>query len=216
MFSAITPRYDVLNGLLSMGLDRGWRRHVVALARLQPGQRALDVCTGTGDLAALLAQAVGAGGRTVGLDFCPEMLEKAGAKFPSIEWVQGDALQLPFDDASFEAATMAFGLRNVENTQKAFTELKRVVAPGGRVLILELTRPHGPLRALYYPYLLGLLPLLGGLVSGNFAAYRYLGRSIAAFLPIDRLLAQMEEVGLRDPQAIPLLAGVATILMGEA
>lgn len=219
MFSAITPRYDLLNAVLSMGLDRGWRRRMVDLAALSPGGRALDVCTGTGDVARLLADAVGPGGRVVGVDFCEAMLVRAREKFPperfpQMTFLQGDAMRLPLEDATFEAATMACGLRNLEDPMRAFRELRRVVAPGGRILILELTRPTGVLKAFYYPYLFGVLPMVGGLLSGNVGAYRYLARSIAAFLPVDRLLRDMAEAGLRDVGAIPLLGGVATILRG--
>lgn len=220
MFSIITPRYDLLNRLLSGGLDQGWRRRVVALSRVGEGQHALDVCAGTGDLSAMLAGRVGQGGEAVGVDFCEDMLGVARRKYarpryPHLRFLQGDAHDLPFDADRFDTATMAFGLRNLSNPRKGFEEMRRVVRPGGTVLVLELTRPSGWLQLLYYPYLFVVLPLLGGLISGSFVAYRYLAKSIAEFLPPQRVLDQMREAGLRDTRAIPLCGGIATIFFGE-
>ena len=221
MFTRITPTYDNVNRVLSMGLDRGWRRKVVRMAGLGPGDKAADVCTGTGDLALLLADAVGRKGEVVGVDFCQDMLARAAVKGPSARWPQlrfevGDALRLPLEDQRYDVATMACGLRNLEDTEQGFRELKRILVPGGRVLVLELTRPAGWLKWLYYPYLFVLLPMVGGIVSRDFKAYRYLARSIAQFLPVPGLLAQMESVGFREVHAIPLLGGIATILYGVA
>lgn len=220
MFSAITPRYDLLNRLLSGGLDQGWRRRVTALARLQKTGRALDICAGTGDLAVMLADAVGPQGEAVGLDFCEDMLGVARRKYPRVRWPQlrfvpGDALDLPFDAESFDAATMAFGLRNLADPLEGFRQMRRVVRPGGSIVVLELTRPKGWLQLFYYPYLFIVLPLLGGLVSGRFSAYRYLAKSIAEFLPPQRVVAQMGEAGLRNAQAVPVLGGIATIFVAE-
>lgn len=220
MFTAITPRYDLLNRILSCGLDRFWRRRVVALSGLREGGAAVDVCCGTGDLSGLLAIASGSRGRVCGVDFCDRMLECARRKFadrgrPQLEFVQGDALRLPFANETFDAATMAFGLRNLADSQRGFEELRRVVCGGGTVVVLELTRPHGWLRAFYYPYLFVLLPLIGGLVSWHFGAYRYLAHSIAEFLPPQQVLRQMTAAGLRDVRAIPLCGGIATIFYGR-
>ena len=219
MFGRITPTYDDVNRVLSLGLDRGWRRRVVRLAGLRAGDRAADICTGTGDLALLLAAAVGQQGEVVGIDFCSSMLEVAERKaspLPQMRFAVGDALHLPLPDGHFQVATMACGLRNLEDTRRGFAELRRILEPGGRVLVLELTRPEGWLRYLYYPYLFVLLPLVGGIVSRDFGAYRYLARSIARFLPVAELLDQMREVGLREVRAVPLLGGIATILCGTA
>ena len=220
MFSAISPRYDLLNRLLSAGLDQGWRRRVVALSGVQAGGRALDLCAGTGDLAVMLAARVGTDGEAVGLDFCEDMLVHARRKYPVSTWPQlrftcGDAIELPFEGDIFDTVTMAFGLRNLADPSRGFREMRRVVRPGGTVVVLELTRPGGLLRLLYYPYLFIVLPLLGGLVSGRFNAYRYLARSIAEFLPPERVLEQMREAGLVQGRAIRLLGGIATIFCCE-
>jgi len=220
MFSAISRRYDLLNRVLSAGLDQGWRRRVVALTGASEGRSALDLCTGTGDLAVMLASRVGPTGSAVGLDFCAEMLDIARTKYPPSRWprldfVRGDAHALPFEDDAFDTATMAFGLRNLSSPSRGFEEMARVVRAGGTVLVLELTRPKGLLRLLYYPYLFVVLPLLGGLLSGRFSAYRYLARSIAEFLPPQRVLDEMRGAGLVDVCALPLLGGIATIFFGR-
>jgi len=214
MFAAITPRYDLVNTLLSLGLDRLWRRRVVTLSGLRPSGDAVDLCTGTGELARLLAERAGARGTVTGLDFCEDMLARARQKYPQIRFVQGDALEVPLPDACSDATTMACGLRNLESTRRGFQEMKRITRAGGRVLVLELTRPDGLLRIPYYLYLFGVLPLVGGLVSGDFRAYRYLAKSIAEFLPVPDLLDQMREVGFKQVEAEPLCGGIATILKG--
>jgi demethylmenaquinone methyltransferase/2-methoxy-6-polyprenyl-1,4-benzoquinol methylase len=217
MFSRITPRYDLLNRILSGGLDQGWRRRVTAMSRVGPGGAALDLCAGTGDLSVMLAGQVGPEGRAIGLDFCEDMLAVARRKYarPQLSFVAGDAHALPFDDDSFDTATMAFGLRNLARPLRAFEEMRRVVRPGGTVVVLELTRPRGWLQLLYYPYLFVVLPLVGGLISGDFNAYRYLARSIAEFLPPERVVAQMGEAGLGHARAMPVFGGIATIFWSE-
>lgn len=219
MFSAITPRYDLLNHLLSGGLDQGWRRRVVAMSGVTAGSQALDVCTGTGDLAGLLARVAGPTGYVAAVDFCETMLARARAKhpapgFPQLEFLMGDALHLPFPDCRFDAATMAFGLRNLADPLRGFQELCRVIRPGGTVLVLELTRPRGFLRLIYQPYLFFFLPLVGRLISGDRGAYRYLARSIAAFLSPSQVIQQMTDAGLKDCRAISLCGGIATIFHG--
>ena len=219
MFGAITPRYDLLNTVLSMGIDRTWRRKVVTFSRVTTGGRAADICTGTGELARLLADCVGTEGEVAGVDFCDEMLERARLKFgaqrfPQLRFVQGDALQLPLPDAHFDGVTMAFGLRNLVDPAQGFREMARILRPGGRALVLELTRPAGPLKALYFPYLFGWLPLVGGLLSGNRQAYRYLARSIAEFLSVEQVCRTMGESGFEQVQAHALCGGVATMFVG--
>jgi demethylmenaquinone methyltransferase/2-methoxy-6-polyprenyl-1,4-benzoquinol methylase len=186
------------------------------LSALQPGGSALDICTGTGDLAGVLAGRVGERGEVVGVDFCPAMLERARLKYPRLRFVEGDALRLPLEGGRFDAATMAFGLRNLVDTRAGFAEMKRVLRPGGRALVLELTRPSGPLRFLYYIYLHFVLPLVGGLVSGNFTAYRYLANTIQAFLSPADICAQMRDAGFTEVRAYPLCGGIATIFAGIA
>ena len=146
MFDRIAPVYDVMNRVMTAGLDRRWRRITVEQA-VHPGDRVLDACCGTGDLA--IAAAAHGAGEVVGLDFSEQMLERARRKAPGIEWVRGDALALPFGDESFDAATVGFGVRNVDDLQLALTELRRVLGPGGRMGILEITRPRGPLAPFY-------------------------------------------------------------------
>lgn len=220
MFSAISGRYDLLNRVLSAGFDQGWRRRVVAMSAVEAGDRALDLCAGTGDLAVMLAARVGPEGEAVGLDFCDDMLAHARRKYPVSSWPQlrfvcGDALELPFEACAYDTVTMAFGLRNLADPSRAFREMRRVVRPGGTVVVLELTRPNGLLRLLYYPYLFLVLPLIGGLISGRFNAYRYLARSIAEFLPPERVLSQMRGAGLVNERAVTLMGGIATIFFGE-
>ena len=139
MFDRIAPVYDAMNRTMTAGLDQRWRRHT-AEAVVRPGDSILDACCGTGDLAIACARA---GGRVTGLDFSERMLERARRKAPELEWVRGDLLALPFDDASFDAATVGFGVRNVEDLERALAELRRVLRDGGRVGILEITRPRG-------------------------------------------------------------------------
>lgn len=206
MFSQIAPRYDLVNRLLSLGLDRGWRRRAVKELGLQPGEPAIDLCCGTGDLAADLRPA-----RVTGVDFSEPMLQRARQKFPDIEFVHGDALNVPLPEQAFQGATVAFGLRNVESLEGLWREMMRLVKPGGKVVSLELTRPPGLLGVLHGVYLQIIVPLVGGLVSGDFAAYRYLGRTIARFVPPEEIARSMRSCGLEDVRIIPLAGGIATL-----
>src|SRR5690349_14999574 len=145
MFDRIAPVYDAMNRVMTAGLDQRWRRETVD-AVVRPGDRVLDACCGTGDLAVAAARA---GGKVTGLDFSEQMLVRARKKDSEIEWVQGDLLELPFEDGSFDAATVGFGIRNVEDVEVALRELRRVLRAGGRLGILEITRPSGFLRHFY-------------------------------------------------------------------
>src|SRR5215216_7250426 len=153
MFDSIAPIYDVMNHAMTAGLHRRWRT-LAARAVAQPGDRVLDACCGTGDLA-LAAAAEGAS--VTGLDFSERMLERARRKSGEIEWVRGDALALPFEDGSFDAATVGFGVRNLDDLERGLGELRRVLGPGGRVAILEITRPRGVLAPFYRPWFDGLV-----------------------------------------------------------
>lgn len=221
LFGRITPRYELVNVLLSLGMCYSWRNRTVRASRLLPGDQALDVCAGTGQLAALLAARVGQGGKVTALDFCAPMLEEARRhfgplKFPQLDFVEGDAHQLPFPDGTWKAVTMAFGLRNLDDPARALTEVHRVLRPGGRALILELTRPSLPVfKQLYTPYLKYVVPLVGGLLSGNWEAYRYLSRSIAAFMGVPAVEQTMREAGFARVEAFPLSGGICTLLVGE-
>lgn len=206
MFTQIAPRYDLVNRLLSLGLDVGWRRRAVRELRLQPGDPAIDLCCGTGDLAADLRPA-----RVTGVDFSEAMLERARRKFPDIEFVHADALNVPLPTGAFQGATVAFGLRNVESLEGLWSEMRRLVRPGGRIVSLELTRPPGLLGLFHSLYLHFIVPLVGGIVSGDFSAYRYLARTIARFIPPEEIARSMSACGLEDVRIIPLAGGIATL-----
>jgi demethylmenaquinone methyltransferase/2-methoxy-6-polyprenyl-1,4-benzoquinol methylase len=220
LFARITPRYELVNILLSVGMCFGWRRRTVAASAVRPGDAALDLCCGTGALAAQLAECVGPGGRVVGLDFCSAMLDEGrrlfGSRFPQLQFVEGDAHTLPFPDATWQAVTMAFGLRNLDDPERSLRDIARVLSPDGRVLILELTRPQAfPLKQLYHPYLRWIVPLIGGLVSGDWEAYRYLSRTISTFMGVPTVVDLMRQVGFRDVVAYPLSGGICTLLVGR-
>jgi len=190
MFDRISPVYDVMNRVMTAGLDRRWRR-LTAEATVAPGDEVLDACCGTGDLA-LAAERVG--GRVTGLDFSERMLERARRKSASVRWVRGDVLALPFPDGSFDAVTVGFGIRNVEDLEAGLRELARVLRPGGRLGCLEITRPRGVLRPFFRLWFDGLVPLLGKVVPGG-AAYTYLPASVRRFPGPDDLAELMRRAG---------------------
>ncbi len=218
MFSAIAPRYDLLNRLLSLGLDLRWRRRAVELALEKGPQRILDLATGTGDLAFLLKERAPQA-EVVGVDFAPPMLEqaqkKAQARGLSVAFLEADALALPFPEGSFHAVTVAFGFRNFADYRRALEEIHRVLAPGGRLVLLEFPPPPGGAFGLVYRVYFGkVVPFLGGLLSGNFRAYRYLPESVERFPPPEALKALMEGVGFRVRYEL-LTFGVAAIHLGD-
>ena len=201
MFDRIAPVYDAMNRAMTAGLDRRWRRET-ARAAVSPGDRVLDACCGTGDLAiACLAE----GGEVTGLDFSERMLERARAKSDQVEWMQGDALALPFEDGSFDAATVGFGVGNLEDLDRGLAELRRVLRPGGRLAILEITQPRGLLRPFYKLWFDGLVPLAGKLLPGG-SAYTYLPASVRRF-PAAREFAQMIEASDFEQVRYRLFAG---------
>jgi demethylmenaquinone methyltransferase/2-methoxy-6-polyprenyl-1,4-benzoquinol methylase len=193
MFDRIAPVYDVMNRVMTAGLDRRWRRLAVRSV-VWPGDRVLDACCGTGDLA---VEAERRGGRVVGLDFSGRMLERAQLKSGTIEWVQGDALDLPFGDGEFDAATVGFGVRNLDDLERGLRELARVLRPGGKLAVLEITRPRGILRPFFRLWLDALIPLAGRVLPGG-KAYTYLPASVRRFPGPEDLSTLLEAGGFRE------------------
>jgi demethylmenaquinone methyltransferase / 2-methoxy-6-polyprenyl-1,4-benzoquinol methylase len=211
MFDRIAPVYDAMNHLMTAGLDRRWRR-VAAEAVVRPGDRVLDACCGTGDLALACARA---GGRVTGLDFSEPMLERARVKSSAVEWVQGDALTLPFEDGSFDAATVGFGVRNLENLERGLAELRRVLRPGGRLGVLEITRPRGALAPFYRLWFERGVPLVGRVVSGS-SAYTYLPASVRRFPGPEELAGLLREAGFGEVRYRLFARGIVALHLGVA
>ncbi|HEY8704452.1 MAG TPA: bifunctional demethylmenaquinone methyltransferase/2-methoxy-6-polyprenyl-1,4-benzoquinol methylase UbiE [Gaiellaceae bacterium] len=212
MFDRIAPVYDVMNRVMTGGLDQRWRRVTVEQA-VSPGDRVLDACCGTGDLA-IAARKRGAAD-VVGLDFSEQMLERARRKAPEIEWLQGDVLALPFEDGSFDSATVGFGIRNVDDLEAGLRELRRVLRDGGRLAILEITTPRGVLAPFYRVWFDRVVPLLGRVLPGG-AAYTYLPASVRRF-PVPEELSRLLEATGFDAVRFRLFAGgIVALHVGEA
>jgi demethylmenaquinone methyltransferase/2-methoxy-6-polyprenyl-1,4-benzoquinol methylase len=218
MFDRIAPRYDLVNRVLSLGLDQGWRRRTVRALQLGERPRVLDVATGTGDLAIAIARECSAA-EVIGLDPSPRMLAIARAKLVRrglehrITLAEGDAQQLPHASCTFDAATIAFGIRNVPDRPRALRELARVVRPGGRIGVLELGEPQrGMFGALARLHCRVIVPRLGGLLSGS-REYRYLQRSVAAFPPPEEFAEVMRDAGLDVVEIVPLTFGACTLFV---
>jgi demethylmenaquinone methyltransferase / 2-methoxy-6-polyprenyl-1,4-benzoquinol methylase len=217
MFDRIAPRYDLLNRLMSLGLDRRWRRAAAAAADLSIGGAALDLCTGTGELALDLADRVGPHGGVVGLDFSEAMLARArakGATHQEVRFVAGDALELPFEDGRFDAATVAFGARNLEDLDRGLREMARVVRPRGRVVVLDITTPRR-LRALHALWFDRVVPRLGALVSGDRTAYSYLPASAKRFPAPPELAGRMAAAGLDEVAWRTFMGGIVALHHGR-
>jgi demethylmenaquinone methyltransferase / 2-methoxy-6-polyprenyl-1,4-benzoquinol methylase len=193
MFDRIAPVYDAMNHVMTAGLDRRWRRET-AESVVRPGDRVLDSCCGTGDLAIAGAEA---GGNVTGIDFSKPMLERARVKAPELEWIEGDALALPFENESFDAATVGFGVRNLAELDKGLRELRRVLRPGGRLAILEITRPRGVLAPFYRLWFDVLIPVAGKVLPGG-SAYTYLPASVRRFPDPEGLARLMDEAGFSE------------------
>jgi demethylmenaquinone methyltransferase / 2-methoxy-6-polyprenyl-1,4-benzoquinol methylase len=209
MFDRIAPVYDAMNRTMTAGLDQRWRR-LTAEAVVRPGDRVLDACCGTGDLAVAAARA---GGTVSGLDFSEQMLMRARRKAPELEWLRGDLLGLPFPDDSFDAATVGFGVRNVDDLECALAELRRVLRPGGRLGILEITRPRGALAPFYRLWFDGAVPLMGKLLPGG-SAYSYLPASVRRFPGPEELAALMRAAGFEDVRYRLLAGGIVALHVG--
>lgn len=223
MFDRIAPRYDLLNRLLSFRRDVAWRKHMAKLLKDRQNIRLLDVATGTGDQILHLIDAGADIREATGIDMAEEMLKIGRTKLRSRNLEQrvslqtGDATHIPIADASVDAATISFGIRNVEDVVRGLSEMRRVLVPGGCALVLEFSMPRSAvMRAGYLFYLRWILPGIGGLLSGDRHAYRYLNRTIETFPHGDAFCALMREAGLTQTEAIPLTFGVATIYKGIA
>ena len=220
IFNRVAPVYDLLNRVLSLREDVRWRRFVARSLRLPAqGGRVLDVATGTGDLALAIAGRAERP-RVVGLDLVPAMLAPAARKARRagvpLGLLAGDALRLPFPTASFDAATIAFGIRNIPRRVEAMTEMGRVLKPGGRLHVLEFTTPQHPaVRRVYTRYLRHLLPRLGGLVSGDASSYQYLADTILHFPPPQAFRREMAAAGLVAARSHPLTHGIAWVHVAE-
>jgi demethylmenaquinone methyltransferase / 2-methoxy-6-polyprenyl-1,4-benzoquinol methylase len=211
MFDRIAPVYDAMNRVMTAGLDRRWRR-ATADAVVRPGDRVLDVCCGTGDLALACSRE---GARVTGIDFSERMLERARRKAPHLDWIQGDALALPFADGEFDGATVGFGIRNVDDLELGLRELRRVLRRGGRVGILEITRPSGVLAPFFRVWFDGVVPLLGKVLPGG-AAYTYLPASVRRFPGPGDLARALSEAGFHDVRYRLFAGGIVSLHVGEA
>ena len=209
MFDRIAPVYDVMNRVMTAGLDQRWRRATVR-AVVEPGDRVLDAACGTGDLAIIAAKA---GGDVTGLDFSERMLERARKKSGAIEWVQADALALPFEDASFDAATVGFGVRNLADLEGGLRELARVLRPGGRLAVLEITRPKGLLKPFFRLWFDVLVPFAGRVLHGG-KAYTYLPASVRRFPGPADLSTLLERAGFADVRYRLLGGGSVALHVG--
>ena len=221
LFTAIARRYDLLNDLQSFGLHRRWKRRVAELAAVQPGGRALDLCCGTGDIAFALARR---GAEVTGLDFSQKMLEVAESrrlKKPELKtqkliFIQGDAQQIPFSDATFDIVTVGYGLRNLMNWETGLAEMQRVARPGARLVVLDFGKPANALwRKIYFGHLRCSVPLVGWLFFGNADAYAYILESLKHYPAQLAVAEKMRELKLVNVRVINLLGGAMAINYGE-
>jgi demethylmenaquinone methyltransferase/2-methoxy-6-polyprenyl-1,4-benzoquinol methylase len=224
MFGEIAPRYDLLNHVLSMNIDRRWRKFTVDKLRLIPGVPVLDACTGTGDLALEIATRHRGQFKVIGSDFCLPMLQlarkkgkDAGFSTDQLEFIEADTLQLPFDSDTFQATTVAFGLRNVSDTLGGLRELARVTKRGGEVAILEFSKPTAPgLKQAYEFYFLNILPKIGQSIAFNReSAYSYLPESVMEFPSGEGLVELMKEALIVDVVVYPLTFGISSLYLGR-
>ncbi len=219
MFDNISKRYDFLNHLLSLGIDKGWRKKVVKQVMGENPQNVLDVATGTADLAIALGKAMKADVK--GLDISAGMLEVGREKvakrnLKNVELVLGDGENLPFADNTFDAVTVAFGVRNFENLEKGLRDIYRVIKPGGQLVVLEFSQPEkAPFKQFYNFYFKNILPTIGKLVSKDSRAYTYLPESVQAFPYGEAFLNKLNECGYKKNSAKPVTFGIASIYIGK-
>lgn len=211
MFDSIAPLYDLMNRLMTAGLDQGWRR-AAARAVVRPGDRVLDLCCGTGDLALAGREE---GGDVTAVDFSAPMLERARSKSSEIVWLEADALHLPLADASFDAVTIGFGLRNVASAEQGLAEMRRVLTPGGRLAVLDVTRPRGLLAPFYNVWFDALIPAVGKLLPGG-AAFTYLPASVRRFPEPRELARLMDEAGFEQIRWRLFAGGIVALHTGVA
>ena len=222
LFAAIAPRYDLINDLQSLGLHRLWKRALVKMAGVQPGDRALDVCCGTGDIAFALRAA---GANVTGIDFSPAMLaiaeerarkRRAGADPGQLNFVCANALKIPFDSGTFDVVTVGYGLRNLASWEQGLEEMARVARPGGRLLVLDFGKPENRAwRAVYFTGLKFLVPLFGRIFCRNAAAYAYIFESLRDYPAQRGVAAKLKSMGCRDITIRPLLGGAMSIHFGR-
>ncbi len=224
MFREIAPRYDLANHVLSLNLDRYWRWRTVRAVRLRDQRPVLDVCTGTGDLAlAFVPWARQVGATVIGTDFCPEMIALARRKAQrqsasrQVEFLVADTMQLPFESETFQAVSVAFGIRNVVSLEQGLAEMVRVCGPGGQVAVLEFSWPRSRIwQKVFGWYFRYVLPHLGQWIARNHhQAYHYLPASVEQFLPEEQMCRLMNQLGLKGVQALPLTGGAVTLYLGR-
>jgi demethylmenaquinone methyltransferase/2-methoxy-6-polyprenyl-1,4-benzoquinol methylase len=213
MFDRIAGVYDLMNSVMTAGLHHRWRRRAVDLAEVGPGSKVLDVATGTGDLA---IEAASRGAQVIGSDFSEGMLERARVKAPAITFEQGDALALTYGDDTFDAATVGFGARNFADLEQGLREMARVVRPGGKVVILEITTPQRPPLSTFFSLWFDRIVPLVGRVAGDPDAYSYLPNSVKRFPGPEELAATMERAGLRDIRWILTAGGIIALHVGTS
>jgi demethylmenaquinone methyltransferase/2-methoxy-6-polyprenyl-1,4-benzoquinol methylase len=218
VFRSVAPRYDLMNDVLSGGLHRLWKAFAVRQAQVRPGMRVLDVAGGTGDLARAFARRVAPGGQVVLTDINDAMLTEGRDRLLdeglAIEAVRCDAEQLPFGDARFDRVMVSFGLRNMTHKERALSEMRRVLRPGGRLLVLEFSRIWEPLAPFYDAYSMKVMPWLGQKIAGDGASYRYLAESIRMHPPQAELAAMMREAGLARVEWFNFAAGICALHVG--
>ena len=219
LFATVARRYDLINDIQSFGLHRVWKRRLLGFAHAHPGERALDLCCGTGDIALALAKQ---GAEVVGLDFSEPMLQVALEKLKKqspkakVEFIRGDAQQIPFPENSFDVLTIGYGLRNLANLDAGLRDMLRVTKPGGRLLVLEFGKPANSLwRTIYFGYLKFFLPIFGKLFCGNSAAYAYILESLKHYPTQKGVAAKMAELGWQNVSIINLIGGIMSIHSAE-